>query len=145
METNLDSEMQVLFAAMSSKSDQLIDDRRTNTGTGSNNHNGGPRITQAGLGTSRSMAPKVAKLNFPQYGSNEDPTSWICQVELFFKFHGTNEDERLPFVAYHLDNDAQLWFQLYREGETSEVTQEALKKGLHAKYGSTLFQFFFFF
>lgn len=80
------------------------------------------------------MAPKVAKLNFPQYGGNEDPTSWICRVELFFEFHGTNEDERLPFAAYHLDSDAQLWFQLFREGETSEVTREALIKGLHAKY-----------
>jgi hypothetical protein len=150
LETKLDSEMremrerhqskmQEIIAVMNSRFDQLLDGWRTNVGSGSNNHGGGPRMTQ----TNGFTAPKVAKLDFPRYCGNDDPTSWICRVEQFFEFHATNENERLPLAAYHLDGDAQLRYQLFREGEATEVMWEALKKGLHTRYGPTMFVDFF--
>jgi hypothetical protein len=63
-------------------------------------------------------------------------------VEQFFKFHSTYEEEKLTLAAYHLDGDAQLWYQLFKEGEAHEVTWEGLKKGLHARYGPTMFEDF---
>jgi hypothetical protein len=64
-------------------------------------------------------------------------------IEQFFEFHGTNEGEKLPLAGYHLEGDAQLWYQLFRGGETEEVTWEALKKGLHTRYGPIVFVDFF--
>jgi len=49
------------------------------------------------------------------------PTSWIHRVEKFSEFLGTNKEERLPLAAYHLDDNAQLWYQLFVEGETTTV------------------------
>ena len=59
---------------------------------------------------SGSMAPKIAKLDFPWYDGDEDPTSWILRVKQFFEFYGTNEGEKLPLVAYHLEGDVQQWY-----------------------------------
>jgi hypothetical protein len=98
----LDSEMQEireLFASMSSKFDQLLEDRSQNLGSGSHNRNGGPQIHQSNSGTSGSTAPKIAKLDFTRYSGDEDPTSWICLVEQFFDFHGTSPVERLSLAA----------------------------------------------
>jgi hypothetical protein len=95
--------MQELFAAMSSKFNQLIEDRSTNIGSGSHSRNRGPRINRIGSDTSGSTTLKIAKLDFPHYSGDEDPSSWICRVEQFFEFHGTVPEERLPLVAYHLD------------------------------------------
>lgn len=50
---------------------------------------------------------------------------------------------RLPLAAYHLDDNAQLWHQLFMQGETTGVKWEASKEGLHARYGPTMFEDFF--
>jgi hypothetical protein len=100
-------------------------------------------MNRTGSGSSGSTTPKVAKIDFPRYGGKDDPTTWIYKVEQFFEFHGTNEEDRLPLAAYHLDGDAQLWYQLFKEGEATEVTWEALKEGLHTRYGPTMFEDFF--
>jgi hypothetical protein len=136
-------DIQELIATMNSRFDELSEDRRSSTKDGSNNKNKGPRITRTGSGTSGSTAPKIAKLDFPKYKGNDDPTSWIYRVEQFFEFHGTNEEDKLPLAAYHLKGDAQLWYQLYKEDDTGEFSWEALKKSLHARYGPTLFEDFF--
>ena len=86
--------------------EQLSEDRHSSKEVGSNNKNKGGRSTRTVAGTSGSTAPKIAKLDFPKYSGNEDPTSWVCRVEQFFEFHGTIEEEKLPLAAYHLDGDA---------------------------------------
>jgi hypothetical protein len=146
LEATVKSEMRdirELLAAMNTRFDDLAADRRSSAGEGSNSRNKGSKITRTGSGTSGSTAPKIAKLDFPRYGGNEDPTSWILRVEQFFEFHGTNEGEKLPLAAYHLEGDAQLWYQLFREGDAEEVTWDALKEGLHTRYGPTLYEDFF--
>jgi hypothetical protein len=66
-----------LLVAMNTRFDDLVADHRSSAGEGSNNRNKGPKITQTGSGTSGSTAPNIAKLDFPWYGGDEDPTSWI--------------------------------------------------------------------
>jgi hypothetical protein len=64
-------------------------------------------------GSSNSATLKVAKLNFPPYGGDEDPTSWICRVEQFFEYQ-------------HMEGAAQMWYQLFKESEES-ISWESLK------------------
>jgi len=51
-------------------------------------------------------------LDFLRYNVEEDPTSWICRVEQFCEFQRTEVHEKLLIVAYHLEGDAQIWYQL---------------------------------
>jgi hypothetical protein len=62
---------------------------------------------------SNSSFPKVAKLNFPKFDGTEDPTSWVCRAEQFFEFQNTVEDDKVVLAAYHLEGEAQLWYQLF--------------------------------
>jgi hypothetical protein len=66
---------------------------------------------------SGSSFPKVAKLNFPKYDGTEDPTSWVCRAEQFFEFQNIAEEDKVMLVAYHLEGEAQLWYQLFKETE----------------------------
>jgi hypothetical protein len=95
----------------------------------------GKTITRTDSGGS---FPKVAKLNFPKYEGTEDPTSWVCRVEQFFEFQNTAEDDKVMLVAYHLEGEAQLWYQLFKETE-----EGASWEGLHIRYGPTQFDDFF--
>ena len=128
---------------MNLRFDQLSEEQQMNIGNGSVNRGGGSRTARTGFGTGGFTAPKVAKIDFPCYERSGDLTSWIHRVEQFFEFHSTYEEEKLPLAAYHLDGDAQLWYQLFKEGITHEVTWEGLKKGLHARYRPTVFEDFF--
>ena len=40
----------------------------------------------------------------------------------------------MPLAAYHLEGEAQLWYQLLKE-EEEHITWEILKEGLHVRYG----------
>jgi hypothetical protein len=86
-----------------------------------------------------SYAPKLAKMDFPKYKGVDNPTSWICRVEQFFEFQRTVEGDKLPMTAYHLEEEAQMWYQLFRDSEET-VTWESLKAALHIRYGPTIFE-----
>jgi hypothetical protein len=86
-----------------------------------------------------SYKPKLAKMDFPKYKGVDDPTSWICRVEQFFEFQQTKEEDKLPMAAYHLEEEAQMWYQLFRDSEET-VTWESLKVALHIHYGLTVFE-----
>ncbi|XP_057487988.1 uncharacterized protein LOC130774018 [Actinidia eriantha] len=90
----------------------------------------------------RSVVPKLTKLEFLRYKGSKDSTSWICRAEQFFQFQQIELEERVPLAAYHLENDAQLWYQLLRE-EGNPITWPLLKEGLHARFGPTDFEDFF--
>lgn len=66
----------------------------------------------------------------------------MCRAEQFFEFQNTPEEEKIPLAAYHLEGEAQLWYQLFKESE-EEPTWETMKDGLHARYGPMQFDDFF--
>jgi hypothetical protein len=86
--------------------------------------------------------PKVAKLNFPKYDGTEDLTNWVCRLEQFFEFQDTAEEDMVVLAAYHLEGEAQLWYQLFKEIEEG-ASWEQLKEGLHVRHGLTQFDDFF--
>jgi hypothetical protein len=78
-------------------------------------------------------------MDFPKYKAVDDPTSWICRVEQFFEFQQTEEEDKLPMAAYHLEEEAQMRYQLFRDSEEI-VTWESLKVALHIRYSPTVFE-----
>jgi hypothetical protein len=42
-------------------------------------------------------------------------------------------------AAYYLEEEAQMWYQLFRDSEET-VTWESLKATLHIRYGTTIFE-----
>jgi hypothetical protein len=116
----------------------LLKQTADNSKTLAENSNGRTRDKHH-QGFNNSTAPKLAKLDFPRYNGVEDPTSWICRVEQFFEFQRTEETEKLAMAAYHLEGEAQMWYQLFRESEEA-LTWKSLKKGLHVRYGPTVFE-----
>ncbi|KAA8544487.1 hypothetical protein F0562_022473 [Nyssa sinensis] len=93
-------------------------------------------------GSQQSYAPKFVKLDFPRFNGEEDTTSWVCRVEQFFQFHQTPEEERVALASFHLEGDAQLWYQLLKQ-DGGVMTWQEFCDGLHARYGPSQFQDFF--
>ncbi|KAJ8753628.1 hypothetical protein K2173_025619 [Erythroxylum novogranatense] len=96
------------------------------------------RGQSANFGVSSSYAPKLVKLDFPRFNGREDPTSWLCRAEQFFQFHDTPEADRVSLASFHLEGDAQLWYQLLKQEERT-ITWVELKEGLHSRYGPNQF------
>ncbi|XP_042499867.1 uncharacterized protein LOC122078063 [Macadamia integrifolia] len=84
----------------------------------------------------------MVKLDFPRYNGEEDTKSWTFRVEQFFEFHQTPEEEWIALASFHLEEEAQLWYQLYKQG-VGVISWAAFCKGLHARFGPTPFQDFF--
>ncbi|KAH7575574.1 hypothetical protein JRO89_XS02G0152200 [Xanthoceras sorbifolium] len=86
--------------------------------------------------------PRLIKLEFPCFHGEEDTTSWLCRVEQFLNFHHTLEGERVALAYFHLDEDAQLWYQTLKQ-EKGKLQWQDFSDGLHAQFGPTQFQDFF--
>ncbi|KAA8517098.1 hypothetical protein F0562_017391 [Nyssa sinensis] len=93
-------------------------------------------------GSQQSYAPKFVKLDFPRFNGEEDTTSWVCRVEQFFQFHQTPEEEWVALASFHLEGDAQLWYQLLKQ-DRGVMTWQEFCDDLHTRYGPSQFQDFF--
>ena len=111
--------LETIVANMSSKFDQLLQDRHTNTESGSYNRNEGPRINWTGSGSKGSTDPKVAKLDFPRYCGDEEardqPTlkwlSWISHdtVETKIRLVGFAESSNSLNFMIRMKRESYLW------------------------------------
>ena len=63
-------------------------------------------------------------------------------MEQFFEFQKISKEEKVLLVTYHLEGEAQLWYQILKE-EEGEDTWLTLKEGLNSRYGPTEFDDFF--
>jgi hypothetical protein len=71
------------IAATNSKVDSLISREDNNMSRENSNAKSKGKNHS---GSSNSATPKIMKLNFPRYGGDGDPSSWICGVEQFFEY-----------------------------------------------------------
>ena len=92
-------------------------------------------------GSNQAYAHRV-KLDFPRFNGGEDPTSWICRAEQFFRFQDTPTTDQVGLASFHLEGEAQLWYQLLQQ-ENNVVTWDVFKAGLLARYGPTQFYDYF--
>jgi hypothetical protein len=127
-----------MLAAKTSPIQQSQGDHQEGEGSSSRNRlKGSNSRTKSGP-----FVPKFAKLNFSRYNGTKDPTDWICRAEQFFEYQNTVEEGKVSLAAFHLEGEAQLWYQLLKESDTA-VEWEALKEGLHVRYEPTQFDDFF--
>lgn len=66
---------------------------------------------QEGGESSNMHSNASVKLEFPLFNGREGPTSSLCRAEQFLQYHGTPEEERVMLASFHLEGEAQLWFQ----------------------------------
>jgi hypothetical protein len=52
----------------------------------------------------------VHKLEFPKHDGMSDPLPWLNRCDRYFKVCRTVEHKKVPYAAFHLLNDAWLWF-----------------------------------
>ncbi|RVW63788.1 Transposon Tf2-2 polyprotein [Vitis vinifera] len=91
------------------------------------NQNGGRQI----------VSSKSAKLEFPRF-SGDDPTEWFNRVEQFFDYQSTTENQKVPMAAYHLEGEANQWWQwLHRtlKEEGHVISWEKFEEELWARFG----------
>ncbi|CAL5340388.1 unnamed protein product [Camellia sinensis] len=91
------------------------------------------------LGTPRQPTETVETseaLAGPQGANGKGPTSWICRAEQFFRFQVTPEADKVGLASFHLEGDAQLWYQLLCQNE-NEVSWPEFEGGLQPRFGFT--------
>ena len=66
-------------------------------------HNGGRLV----------VSSKTAKLEFPRF-SGDDPTEWFNRVNQFFEFQNTPDNQKVSLASYHLEGEANQWWQWIR-------------------------------
>ena len=80
-----------------------------------------------------------AKLDFPRY-SGDDPTVWLDRVVQYFDYKQTSEDQRVSLAAFHLESEANQWWQwmkkMYKE-EWLPITWEVFERELLIRFGPT--------
>ena len=136
-------EIQGMLAAMHTRFDNLASNHSSEN---SHKHGEGERYSSrfnsGPFGSHSAVIPRVTKLDFPRFNGNEDPTSWIYRAEQFFEFQNIVEEKKISLAAYHLEGEAQLWYQILKE-EERVITWPLLKEGLYTRYGPTEFDDFF--
>jgi hypothetical protein len=140
---SLRKEMQKLIeglnAQMSAQLKEALSKKKSHEDTSSSKHG----KNKGGLGSSQgSSNTKLAKMEFPRYDGTEDPTSWLCRVEQYFDFQQTEEENKVLLTAYHLEEEAQLWYQIFKE-DMEDISWEILEGALHVRFGPTQFEDFF--
>lgn len=82
---------------------------------------------------------RMAKLDFPTY-SGDNPTEWLNRVEQLFNFQHTEEEHKVSFASFYLEDEANQWWpwlkKAYRE-EGRTVTWTGFMEELWARFGST--------
>ncbi|KAK0571896.1 hypothetical protein LWI29_023257 [Acer saccharum] len=142
------NQMTEMLAKLNARLDLVVDQAPNEAAE----HSSAPTRTQGGrTGGSTSLqhnssihsyVPKTIKLDFPRFNSGGDPTSWICRAKQFFQIHETPTVDQVTLASFHLEGDAQLWYQLLKQ-ERITITWEEFKQGLHTRFGPN--QFFNFF
>jgi hypothetical protein len=95
--------------------------------------------TDGGLNNNNHQyTPRTLKLDFPRFNGAEDPTSWICRAEQFFRFHEMPIEDHVALASFHLKGETQLWYQLLQQ-ESESLNWPTFKAGLLARYGPTQF------
>ncbi|KAL9438182.1 hypothetical protein AB3S75_023948 [Citrus x aurantiifolia] len=90
-------------------------------------------------GGRRYFSSKMAKLEFPQC-SDDNPTEWFNRVNQFFEFQGINNEQKVSLASFHLEGEANQWWQWLRRSykeEGKEVTWEIFHDELWARFCPT--------
>ncbi|KAJ0020779.1 hypothetical protein Pint_31593 [Pistacia integerrima] len=86
------------------------------------------------------FSSKLAKLEFPRF-FGDDPTEWFTRVDQFFEYQGTLESQKVSLASFHLEGEANQWWQWlrrsYKEEGKEVMTWEIFQEELWARFGPT--------
>lgn len=85
------------------------------------------------------MAQRHVKLQFPKFNEG-DPTSWISKTKQYFAYQNIPQDQRVSFASYHLEDEANEWWQATTkalEEEATPITWDVFEEELWARFGPT--------
>lgn len=85
------------------------------------------------------FSSKLASLEFP-YFSRDNPAEWFTRVDQFFEFQSTTESQKVSLASFHLQGEANQWWQWLRRSykkEGREVTQSTFQEELWARSSPT--------
>ena len=85
------------------------------------------------------FSSKMAKLEFPRY-SRDDPTEWFNQVDQFFEYQETVDNQKVSLASFYLEGEANQWWQWLHRAYKEEgriVTWEIFEEELWARFGPT--------
>ncbi|XP_019053919.1 PREDICTED: uncharacterized protein LOC109114927 [Nelumbo nucifera] len=83
------------------------------------------------------VIPKYSRLEFPSYSGSGDPLGWLYHYEQFFRNQRTEEKDKVSLVAFHMTDEAQLWF--YRvEQEEPGLNWDQFKSYCLLRFGPPL-------
>ena len=83
------------------------------------------------------ISSKLAKLEFPRF-SGDDPTEQFNWVEQFFEYQGTTENQKVSMATYHLEREANQWWQWLRrmlQEERQMISWEKFEEELWVHFG----------
>jgi hypothetical protein len=81
------------------------------------------------------VAGHIQRLEFLRFDGTSDPLWWIHRCECYFRAHRSLENKRVMYAAFHLLDDAQLWYhRLPNNGGPSTWEQFVLL--IAARFGS---------
>lgn len=130
--------MAELLGKLSNQVEQIA---LTQSGKGEAETSANPGIQGSGCGSfqrtnsNSSIVPKQIKIVFPRFHGTGDSTVWLCRVKKFFQLHGTPAIDHVPLASFHLQGEAQMWYQLLQE-QVGTVSWEAFKEGIDSRYNS---------
>lgn len=85
------------------------------------------------------IPPLRTKIEFLRF-AGDDPTEWFNRVAQFFEFQRTPEDQKVSLAAFHMEGEANQWWQwlnrTYKE-ENRTVTWTMFADELWARFGPT--------
>lgn len=89
--------------------------------------------------THLNILPLRTKIEFPRF-AGDDPTEWFNRVAQFFEFQRTPENQKVSLAAFHLEGEANQWWQwmnrTYQE-ENLIVTWTMFTEELWSRFGPT--------
>lgn len=83
---------------------------------------------------------RFVKLKFPRFQAG-DPTSWISKAKQYFSYHELPADQRVNFASYHLEEEANEWWQATAKTLNEEnipITWEVFEEELWARFGPSV-------
>ena len=90
------------------------------------------------------ISSKLARLKFPKY-FGDDPIEWLTRVEQFLEYQSTFESQRLSLASYHLEGEANHWWQWLRRAfqeEGKEVSWGMFVEKILSCFGHTDYEDF---
>lgn len=85
------------------------------------------------------MAHRHVKLQFPKFNEG-DPIAWISKAKQYFAYQNIPPDHRVSFASYHLEDEANEWWQATMKAlaeEETVVTWEVFEEEMRARFGPT--------